>query len=141
LDDYVDEFGRTLGEELLEPTRIYVKAVKNLRRNFQIHGISHITGGGLMDNLPRVLPASTKAVIRKSSWTPPAVFNYLQQAGEISEGEMMRIFNNGIGLVVVLSEQETEEALERLNAMGETAYPIGFVDARKEDEETVQFAD
>ena len=79
VDDYVEDFGRTLGEELLEPTRIYINTIKNLRRDFKIYGISHITGGGLIDNPPRILPKACKAVIKKSSWTPQPIFSYLQK--------------------------------------------------------------
>ncbi|NNG07159.1 MAG: phosphoribosylformylglycinamidine cyclo-ligase [Desulfobacteraceae bacterium] len=139
VEDHVDEFGRTLGEELLEPTRIYSSAITNLRRDFQIYGISHITGGGLIDNLPRILPNLCKAVINTSSWTPPPIFQYLQKAGNIPMKDMLRTFNSGLGLVVVVSEQETSEVLLRLKAMGETAYHIGSVEARDEKEEVIQF--
>ena len=139
VDANVDEFGRTLGEELLEPTRIYSTAITNLRRDFNIYGISHITGGGLIDNLPRILPKQCKAVINTSSWTPPPVFQYLQRAGNIPEKEMMRIFNCGLGLVIVVSEQETGEVLLRLKAMGEIAHHIGSVEARDENEAVIQF--
>lgn len=139
--NYVKDFGRTLGEELLEPTIIYAKTVRNLRRDFRIFGISHITGGGLIDNIPRILPKGCKAVIDKSSWTPHPIFSFLQNAGQISEREMMRTFNNGLGLVIVVREKDTSEILERLQAMGETAYLIGSIESREEDEEAVQFAD
>jgi len=139
VDDHIEEFGRTLGEELLEPTRIYRSAITNLRRDFRIYGISHITGGGLIDNLPRILPRQCKAVIDTSSWTTPPIFQYLQRAGKIPMREMMRTFNNGLGLVIVVSEEDTSEVLLRLKAMGETAYPIGSVESRDEKEEAVQF--
>ncbi len=139
VDDYVEEFGRTLGEELLEPTRIYSRAINNMRRDFHIYGISHITGGGLIDNLPRILPKQCKVIIDKSSWTPPPVFHYLQKAGKIRSGEMMRIFNNGLGLVIVVSEEETSEVLLLLKAMGESAYHIGSVESRDEKEKPIQF--
>ena len=100
VDDYVEDFGRTLGEELLEPTRIYSRTIINLRRDFRISGISHITGGGLIDNIPRILPKQCKAVINKSSWTPHSIFSFMQKAGQISDQEMMRTFNNGLGLVI-----------------------------------------
>ncbi len=138
--DHVEEFGRSLGEELLEPTRIYTRAIKNLRRDFRIYGIAHITGGGLMDNLPRVLPKQCKVVIDTSSWTPPPVFQVIQREGKISPQEMMRTFNNGLGLVIVGSEEETSEILLRLKAMGETAFHIGSVEARNDKEDPIQFA-
>ena len=139
VDDYVEEFGRTLGEELLEPTRIYKSAITTLRRDFLIYGISHITGGGIVDNLPRILPKQCKAVINASSWTPPPIFHYLQKAGNLSMREMMRTFNNGLGLVIVVKEEDISEVLLRLKAMAETAYHIGSVEARDENEEATQF--
>lgn len=140
VDDWVDEFGRTLGEELMEPTRIYSRTIRNMRRDFRIYGLSHITGGGLVENLPRTLPKQCKVTIDSSSWTPPPIFQYLQKIGKFSSREMMRTFNNGLGLVMVVSEEETDEALLRLKAMGETAYHIGSVEARDEKEEPIQFS-
>jgi len=139
VDDYVAEFGRSLGEELLEPTRIYTRAINNLRRDFRIYGVSHITGGGIVDNLPRILPGQCKAVIDKASWTPQPIFQYLQNAGKIPEKEMMRTFNNGLGLIIVVSEGDCSEVLLRLKAMGETACLIGSVESRDDKEEPVQF--
>jgi len=141
VDDYVEEFGRTLGEELLEPTRIYRRPITSLRRDFHVFGICHITGGGLLDNLPRILPKQCKVVINTSSWTPQPIFQYLQRKGDISMRETMRVFNNGLGLVMVISEEDTNEILLRLKAMGETAYRIGSVEARDEKEDVVQFTD
>jgi len=138
-DDYVEEFGRTLGEELLEPTRIYARTVGNVRRDFRIYGISHITGGGLLDNPPRILPKPCKAVIDLSTWTPPAVFSTIQKAGKISDFEMRRTFNNGLGLIIVVKAEQTEEILNRLEAMGETAYHVGAVEKRDKEEDAVQF--
>ena len=139
ISDYVEEFGRTLGEELLEPTRIYARTITNLRRDFSIFGISHITGGGIVENLPRVLPKSCKAIIDRSSWPRPPVFTLLQQAGKIDQDEMMRVFNNGLGLILVISEKDTSEVLLRLKAMGETAYHIGWIEERNEEEHAIQF--
>ncbi|MGD2124448.1 MAG: phosphoribosylformylglycinamidine cyclo-ligase [Desulfobacteraceae bacterium] len=137
--DHVEEFGRTLGEELLEPTRIYRRAIKNTRRDFRIYGIAHITGGGLIDNLPRILPKQCKVIVNTSSWTPPPIFKYLQKAGKISSKEMMRTFNTGLGLVIVVNEAETDEVLLRLKAVGETAYHIGQVESRHDREEPIEF--
>jgi phosphoribosylformylglycinamidine cyclo-ligase len=139
ISDYVPEFGRTLGEELLEPTRIYAYDITNLRRDFQIYGISHITGGGLVDNLPRILPSTCKAIINSSSWTPHPIFQVLQKEGGVSPKEMMRTFNNGIGLVMVVSEPDMDEILLRLKAMGETACHLGTVEERTEDESQIEF--
>jgi phosphoribosylformylglycinamidine cyclo-ligase len=139
VDDYVEEFGRTLGEELLEPTRIYSRTITNLGRDFHMYGIAHITGGGIVDNLPRILPKQCKAVINTSSWTPPPIFQYLQEAGKIPVGEMRRTFNNGLGLVIVISEEDTSEVLLRLKAMGENSFLIGSVEERDDKEEAIQF--
>jgi len=139
VDDHVEEFGRTLGEELLEPTRIYSRVITMLTRDFHIYGIAHITGGGLIDNLTRILPGQCKVVIDLSSWTSPPVFPYLQEAGKIPGKEMLRIFNNGLGLVIVVNEKEFDEAFLRLKVMGETAYHIGSVESRDEHEGAVQF--
>ena len=141
VNDYVTEFGRTLGEELLEPSRIYSRTITNLRRDFYVYGISHISGGGLIDNLPRILPRQCKAIIKTSSWTPLPIFLYLQRAGKISTREMFRIFNNGLGLVIVCSAEQTDEMLLRLKAMGESAYHIGSVESRNDKEESIQFID
>ena len=139
VDDYVEEFGRTLGEELLEPTRIYSRDITNIRRDYQIYGISHITGGGLIDNLPRILPKQCKAIVNSSSWTAPPIFLYIKKAGRIPMREMMRTFNNGLGLVMVIREEDTSEVLLRLKAMGETAYHIGYVESREDKEAPIQF--
>ena len=141
VDDYVEDFGRTLGEELLEPTRIYVKTISNLRRDFRIYGISHITGGGLIDNLPRILPAQCKVVIDKSSWTPQPIFQYMKKAGNIPERDMMRTFNNGLGMVIVVSEKDSPEIILRLKAMGDNAYPIGTVESKHDKEAPVKFVE
>jgi phosphoribosylformylglycinamidine cyclo-ligase len=137
--DYVQDFGRTLGEELLEPTKIFVRTIKYITREFRIHGMAHITGGGLTDNLPRILPEQCKVVINTSSWTPPPVFRYLQNRGNLSSSEMMRTFNNGLGLVMVVSKENTEEITSRLKAMGHGAYHIGTVEPRNDNEKAVQF--
>ena len=139
VSDYVGEFSRTLGEELLEPTRIYSRTITNLKRDFHIQGIAHITGGGLIDNIQRILPNRCKAIIDKSSWPVPPIFPYLKNAGNIPENEMMRTFNNGLGLVIIVSEEESHEVLIRLEAMGENAYLIGEVRSRDDDESAIQF--
>jgi len=139
VDDHVEEFGRTLGEELLEPTRIYRRPITSLRRDFHVFGICHITGGGLLDNLPRILPRQCKVMINTSNWTPQPIFQYLQRTGHISMRETMRVFNNGLGLVMVINEEDTNEVLLRLKSMGDTAYHIGSVEARDEKEDVVQF--
>lgn len=142
LEDYVEDFGRTLGEELLEPTRIYARTIIALMKDFHLSGISHITGGGLIDNPPRMLPRRCKAILKRSSWTPSSpIFSYIQDAGHLSELEMMRTFNNGIGLIIAVSNKDTKEILSMLKAMGEPAYHIGWVESRNEDEDALQFSD
>ena len=126
-------------EELLEPTRIYARTISNLRRDFRIYGITHITGGGLIDNPPRILPSRCKAVIDTNAWIPHPVFQYIKKAGNVSDADMLRTFNNGLGMLIVVNEEETDEVLLRLKAMGEAAYSIGCVEAREEDEDAVQF--
>lgn len=137
--DHVEEFGRTVGEELLEPTKIYVKIVKKLMRDFRIHGMAHITGGGLTENVPRMIPKRYQAVIDTSSWTPPAIFQYLQGAGKLSFKEMMRTFNNGIGLVMAVKKEDVDGVMSRLKAMGESAFHLGEVKLRGKRKEPVRF--
>lgn len=139
VDDYVEEFGRTLGEELLEPTRIYARTIRAMLRDFRLSGISHITGGGLIDNIPRILPQQCKAVIHTGSWSIPPIFQFLQKAGNISTEEMGRTFNNGLGLVAVVNAEDLGEILLRLKAMGETAFHIGEVESRNDKEAPIQF--
>jgi len=131
VDDTVDVLGRTIGEELLEPTKIYSEVVRRLLRDFQIHGIAHITGGGMVENLPRVLPSSCMGLIQKGSWEIPPIFTFLQEAGKLSKREMVRTFNNGIGIILVVPEREAEGIAEFLTAMGEKAYIIGSVVERE----------
>ncbi|MBW6508312.1 MAG: phosphoribosylformylglycinamidine cyclo-ligase [Desulfuromonadales bacterium] len=120
---------RPLGEVLLSPTRIYVKSILNLLRDFQLKGIAHITGGGLLENIPRVLPHHCKAVINGNSWDKPAIFELLRQGGNVPLEEMYRTFNYGVGMVLVAPQAETDDILSRLAALGETAWLIGHIAA------------
>ncbi|MBN2032369.1 MAG: phosphoribosylformylglycinamidine cyclo-ligase [Deltaproteobacteria bacterium] len=138
---YVEEFGRTLGEELLEPTRIYAKTIKNVIRNYRISGISHITGGGLIDNVPRILPKQCKVIVNTTTWNTPPVFQFLREAGNLSFREMMRTFNCGLGMIMIVNDGDTDEVLSRLRAMGEIAYRVGEVASRKDDEDPIQFTE
>lgn len=135
LDDEFD--GGTLGEKLLAPTRIYVKSLLELNNKISIHALSHITGGGLLENIPRVLPADKKAVIAADSWQRPAVFDWLQQQGNVEDNEMYRTFNNGIGMVVVVSAEQADTALSLLHGLGEEASLIGQIEDRSTDEDSV----
>lgn len=136
--DYVEELGAKLGEVLLTPTKIYTEAVLNLIRGFTVHAVAHITGGGILENLPRVLPASVRAVIRRGSWPKPPIFDFLQQAGQLDEAEMVRTFNSGLGLILVMPEAQAAEAIERLSAMGHPAWVVGEIAAREEDQPAVE---
>jgi phosphoribosylformylglycinamidine cyclo-ligase len=131
LDAYVPELGRTAGEELITPTTIYCEAIHNLRRDFYLDAVAHITGGGVIENLPRVLPDSCRAVIRRGSWEVPPVFRWLQEAGGLSEREMLRTFNSGLGLVLVVPDEQAEAVVERCRAMELPAWLIGEVAERK----------
>ncbi len=114
--------------DLLEPTRIYVKPILQLVESLPVKGLAHITGGGVVGNVPRVLPAGTKAVIDKGAWPRPPVFQWLQQAGNVAEDEMWRVFNCGIGMVVVVAAAHAKAAAEQLRKAGETVYEIGAVE-------------
>jgi phosphoribosylformylglycinamidine cyclo-ligase len=124
----------TLADALLAPTRIYVKSTLKLIESVQVNAISHITGGGLLENLPRVMPKGTTAAINASSWGLPPVFEWLQQQGNIADTEMYRTFNCGIGLVVVVPAEQAEEALNTLAESGETACIIGRIEAASDSE-------
>ena len=122
--------GRPLGETLLAPTRIYVKPLLALLRDgFDFHALAHITGGGLPENLPRVLPADTRAQVELDSWERPAVFRWLQEQGNIAELELLRTFNCGVGMVLALPEEQADEAISRLNDAGEQAWRLGRIEA------------
>jgi len=140
IDSEMPGIGKTVAEELLTPTRIYVRSVLNLRRDFNINGIAHITGGGLLENIPRVLPNGCKASIQKDSWELPAVFKLLQSAGNIEENELLRTFNCGIGMVLIVPEREAEEILIRLSGLNERAFVIGEVAKCEAGKECVEFA-
>jgi len=134
VDDEMPELGGPLGEELLKPTRIYVEAVLNLLRDFPLSGICHVTGGGLTDNLPRILPKSCQAIIQRQSWPVPPIFHCLRDRGNIPEDEMLRTFNNGIGLVLVVAEEHEADVMLRLQGLQEQGYVIGEIVERKNDD-------
>ncbi|WP_405222503.1 phosphoribosylformylglycinamidine cyclo-ligase [Lentisalinibacter sediminis] len=121
--------GQPLGEALLAPTRIYAKPLLALLRALPVHGLVHVTGGGLPENLPRVLPSGTEARIDRGAWTAPPVFDWLAVAGNIAPAEMLRTFNCGIGMAVVLPRERADEALALLAEQGEQAWPIGEIAA------------
>lgn len=117
-----------LGEALLAPTRIYVKPLLELLRQVEVHALAHITGGGLTENLPRVLPTNSRALIDLSAWDRPAVFDWLQREGRIEQAEMLRTFNCGIGMVVCVSADQAARAAEILEAQGEQVFELGKIE-------------
>ncbi len=129
---------KTLADALLEPTRIYVKSILKLIRESQVNALSHITGGGLLENIPRVLPASAKAVIDIDSWTLPPVFQWLQAEGNVDAREMYRTFNCGVGMVIAVPADKADAAIALLQAEGESAWLIGLIEAAAEGEEQVE---
>jgi phosphoribosylformylglycinamidine cyclo-ligase len=129
---------QTLGDVLLTPTRIYVKSILALQKTIPIHALAHITGGGLIENVPRMLPPGLSAQITLNSWTIPPIFNWLQQQGQITPAEMLRTFNYGIGLVLIVAPTNAEMALKQLQAWGETAWIIGKIQKSVTDEQ-IQF--
>ena len=130
--------GKTLADHLLEPTKIYVKSTLKMMESCDIHAISHITGGGFWENIPRVLPEGAKAVVDGNSWQWPAVFNWLQQAGNVDTYEMYRTFNCGVGLVIALPQAQAEQAIAILNAEGENAWLLGHIADATQGEEQVE---
>ena len=129
LDTYYDELGKTLGEALLAPTKIYVKALKSVRdKNIKIKACSHITGGGFYENIPRMLIEDTKAVVRKDSYEIPAIFKLMAKAGDIKEEMMYNTFNMGLGMVIAVDKSDVSKTLEALKSSGESAYEIGYIE-------------
>lgn len=129
-DDFHEKLGCTVGEELLKPTKIYVKTILNLLRDFHIHGIAHITGGGLIDNISRILPKECLANIHLGCWEVPAVFDLIRTKVPIDDEEMFRTFNNGIGMALVIPAKDEEEILMRLYALKEKAFVIGQIESK-----------
>ena len=129
LDSVPEGLSVTLGEELLRPTRIYVKLCLELIKQVEVHALAHITGGGLPGNLPRVLPDDLRAVVREGSWTVPPVFQLVQQAGQVEDAEMLRTFNMGVGMVAVVGPDSLDAAREMAAAQNVESWPIGQVEA------------
>jgi phosphoribosylformylglycinamidine cyclo-ligase len=127
LNRQVPDLGRSLGEELLEPTRIYAKVTRALFARDAIKGAAHITGGGIPGNLPRILPAGRRAWIRRHSWPVPPVFDLIQKIGSVSENEMDRTFNNGLGMILVVGKQRADGVTSTLRKMRERHFIIGEI--------------
>jgi phosphoribosylformylglycinamidine cyclo-ligase len=136
-----DFHGRSLGDSLLEPTRIYVKSLLALIAELPVSALAHITGGGIVENLPRVLPDTARAIIHTSVWTRPPVFDWLQSSGAIADTEMYRTFNCGIGMVVCVRPEHADMAMQVLRQHGETVWRIGEVAARSATEDQVLLSD
>ena len=129
LNTYYDELGKTLGEALLMPTRIYVKALKSLKKaGVTVKACSHITGGGFQENVPRMLKEGTHAVIRKDSYEVPAIFKMLAKKGDIAEDMMYNTYNMGLGMIVAVDPADAEKAMEAIKAAGDTPYVIGSIE-------------
>ena len=138
LNTYYDELGKTLGEALLAPTRIYVKALKKVKEaGVTIKGCSHITGGGFYENIPRMLPDGVKAVVKKDSYEVPAIFKLLAKTGDIEEEMMYNTYNMGIGMVLAIDPADVDKTMEALKAAGETCYELGQVEAGQKSAELV----
>lgn len=140
VDSYIPEFGKTLGEELITPTKIYTEVILRLIKDLPIHGLAHITGGGIEENIIRVLPSSVNVEITSGSWDIPPVFSFLKDGGNIKESEMWRTFNNGIGMIAVVPSDAAQDVVERVAGMNEKAYIIGeVVQAKKSDDKRVKW--
>ncbi|MCD6570482.1 MAG: phosphoribosylformylglycinamidine cyclo-ligase [Deltaproteobacteria bacterium] len=137
INSHVEDLGKPLAQELLIPTRIYVKSVLNLIRDFKIRGIVHITGGGFIDNIPRILPKRSCAVIDRQSWEIPPIFNLIRKIGDIDENEMFRTFNMGIGLILIVSPKEADDVFIRLKGLNESGAIIGHIEQRKSGQPSV----
>ena len=130
-DFSADFHGQPFASALLAPTRIYVKSLLALIQALPVKGMAHITGGGLVDNVPRVLPETVTAVLEQKSWPLPPLFQWLQKEGNVADAEMHRVFNCGIGMVVIMAEENVRQASEILAAGGEAVYRIGRIEARQ----------
>jgi phosphoribosylformylglycinamidine cyclo-ligase len=137
--EVIPELGTALGEELLKPTRIYVQSILSLIKEFPINGIAHITGGGLTENLPRILPAACRARLRQGSWEIPPIFSLIQRWGRVSEEEMNKVFNNGVGLILVVPEDRSGEIISHLEGLGEKCFLIGQIVPRTQSEPPLEW--
>ena len=130
LNTYYDELGKTLGEALLAPTRIYVKALKNVKEaGVRVKGCSHITGGGFYENIPRMLPEGIRAVVKKDSYKVPAIFDLIAKTGNIAEEMMYNTFNMGIGMIVAVDEKDVDATIKAMKEAGDEAFVVGYVEA------------
>ena len=129
LDTYYDELGKTLGEALLAPTRIYVKALKSIKNaGVTVKACSHITGGGFYENIPRMLKEGTHAVVKKDSYPVPPIFDMMAKKGDIAEEMMYNTFNMGLGMIVAVEEKDVEQTMEAIKAAGDECYVVGHIE-------------
>lgn len=139
INDKIEGLEDSVGMELLRPTKIYVKPILSLIKNFNIRGIAHITGGGLTENIPRILPQRCGAVIIQKTWTPPPIFKIIQDMGGVEESEMFRVFNMGIGMIIIVTEKDSKEIIDHLEMLGEQAHIIGHITSREKESLAVTF--
>ncbi len=139
VDSHVEALGTTLGTELLKPTRIYSQTIQGLLKDMPILGLAHITGGGIAENIVRIIPQACQVVLKKGSWESQPIFSFLQDAGKVSQKEMMRTFNNGIGLVAVVPESAADDVLERLAGLKEKAFVIGEIVEKKKSKYRIKW--
>ena len=139
IDSHVPELGKTIGEELLTPTIIYSETIRHVIRDLPVHGLIHVTGGGIPENLIRIIPQTCQVVLIRNSWDTPPIFPFLQEAGNISEREMMRTFNNGIGMIAVVPQRAAQDMLERISATNEKAFVIGEIVERKTSDSGIKW--
>jgi len=137
LGSFIKEIGRSLGEELLKPTKIYVKSVLAVLERFEVRGIAHITGGGMKGNIPRILPDGCKAVIHRDKWQIPTIFEIIRKNGSVPDDEMFKVFNMGIGMTLIVAPEEAEEVKAVLVKKREKAYRIGEIIAGKKGIEII----
>ena len=135
--DRIEELDTSLAGALLAPTRIYVKPVLHVNRDFDLKGVVHVTGGGFPGNVPRVLPKGVRARIDPTAWPTPPVFDFIQRHAELSDDEMLRVFNCGIGMILIVPREQCTDVIDRLEAIGERAYPIGGIEAKQPNDDPI----
>lgn len=136
----IEGMDRPLGEALLTPTKIYVKLILQLAKECSIHGLAHITGGGLTGNIPRILPKGCRAVIDQGAWEVPPIFSHIQRLGDVEKEEMYRVFNMGMGMVIIVPQHEVHHITDRAQEMGEQAVCIGHIEADPEGSPSVRYS-
>jgi len=130
-------FPQTLGEMLLTPTKLYSPLLGSLKRTFSLRGIAHITGGGLRENIPRILPSQVRATIHRKNWRIPPLFTLFQHKGKIDDNEMLRVFNCGVGLILIVPPENANDVVETIQSQGEEAFILGSIEERQKESEAV----